>query len=153
MVIEAPVEMSDGVVLIDCPTSDANGALDHSSFRLTGGFLVAVGSAGMAQAPSSTSTQRSVKITYSQWKSAGTLIHIERSSSGAELLTFEPAKVYRSCVFSPSSLQSSTTYKLHTGGSSTGSDTDGLYESGTYTPGTLTETFVASGTVTSVYSQ
>jgi hypothetical protein len=146
--VNGSVEMSGGVVLIDGPTSDNNGALDHVSFQISGGFLVATGSAGMAGAPSTTSTQRSVMITYRQRKQADTLIHLETSSGGIDLLTYAPSKTYRSCVFSSPDLQAGTSYRLYNGGASTGSVTDGLYQDGAYASGTLTNTFTVSGVVT-----
>jgi len=62
--------------------------------------VVAAGRAGMAQAPSATSTQRSVKITYSSWKAAGMLAHLETTATPhTSVLTFAPAKNYRSLIF------------------------------------------------------
>jgi hypothetical protein len=147
--VNGSVEMSGGVVLIDGPTADNNGALDHVSFRMSGGLLVGVGSAGMVQAPSTTSTQRSLKITYSRWRTAGTLIHLE-TANGVNLLTFAPAKMYRSCVFSSPDLQAGTSFDLYQGGNSTGTVTDGLYEGGTYAGGTLLGTGTADNVVTHV---
>lgn len=144
------VTMSGGVVLVDGPTADDNGALDHQSFAISGGLLVAVGSARMAQAPDSNSTQRSVAITFSQAKAAGTMIHIENSTGGSELLSFVPAKTYQSFVFSSPDLAAGTSYALYSGGSSSGAETDGLYEGGAYTPGSLTGTFTLSSVVTSL---
>jgi hypothetical protein len=147
------IVMTGGTVIVHGPTVDFDSAIDYDrSFNISGGILVASGSAGMAQAPSSTSTQRSVKITYNQWKTAGTLVHIETSTDGTDVLTFAPAKMYRSCVFSSPALQAGASYKLYRGGSSTGTVTDGLYEGGTYTPGTLTNTFTTTGIVTNVYA-
>jgi len=145
------IVMTGGTVIVNGPTSDDDGPLDYDgTFNISGGFLVAVGSSGMAQAPSTSSTQRSVKITYSSTKTAGTLIHIQTSTAGTDVLTFAPAKSYQSCVFSSPNLASGTSYKLYRGGSSTGTVTDGLYESGTYTAGTLTNTFTTSSIVTNV---
>ncbi len=144
------IVMTGGTVIINGPTANDNNAVDFDgTCNISGGFLVGVGSAQMAQALSSTSTQRSVKITYSQWKTAGTLIHI-RTAAGADVLTFAPAKAYRSCVFSSPNFLSGTSYKLYNGGSSTGTKTDGLYQGGTYTPGTLTNTFTTSSIVTNI---
>jgi hypothetical protein len=144
------IVMTGGTVLVNGPTANDNNAVDFDgTCNVSGGLLVGVGSSQMAQALSTTSTQRSLKITYSQWKTAGTLIHIQ-NSNGTDVLTFAPKKAYKSCVFSSPSLQSGTTYKLYNGGSSTGTVTDGLYQSGTFTPGTLTNTFTTSSIVTSI---
>ena len=145
--VAGAVQMSGGTVLVDGPTSNGDGALDHQSFMMTGGFLVATGSAGMAQAPSTSSTQRSLNITYRQAKSAGSMIHLE-TSGGEDLLTFAPSKTYQSCVFSSPDLQAGVTYALYQGGSSSGTEADGLYSGGTYSGGTLLGDFTASNVVT-----
>ncbi|MFT9497334.1 carbohydrate-binding domain-containing protein, partial [Anaerosolibacter sp.] len=52
------IYMSGGTVLVNGPTAGNNGALDYDrTFEMTGGFLIAAGSSGMAQAPSEESTQ------------------------------------------------------------------------------------------------
>jgi len=43
-------EMSDGATVVHGPTANNNGAIDAGSFDVTGGLLIAVGSAGMARA-------------------------------------------------------------------------------------------------------
>jgi hypothetical protein len=54
--INDPVEMNDGVVIVNSLTENMNGALGFTRyFNITGGFLVTVGSAGMAQALSQSS--------------------------------------------------------------------------------------------------
>jgi len=50
------IAMTDGFVVVHGPTANDNGALDHSSFKMTGGFIVAAGSSGMAQTTSTTSS-------------------------------------------------------------------------------------------------
>jgi len=91
--VNGSITMSAGTVIVHGPTQDMNAAIDYDgTFVISGGFLVAAGSAGMAQAPSNSSTQRSVKITYSQAKAAGTLVHIQKTSDSANILTFAPAK-------------------------------------------------------------
>lgn len=149
--VNGSITMTAGTVIVHGPTGDMNAAIDYDvSFNISGGFLVASGSAGMAQAPSPTSTQRSVKITYSSTKTAGTLVHIQTTSGGTDILTFAPSKSYRSVVFSAPTLLSGTSYDLYRGGSSTGAVTDGLYQGGTYTPGTKTNTFTTNSIVTNV---
>jgi hypothetical protein len=150
--VNGSIVMTGGTVIVHGPTYDWDAAIDYDgTFNISGGLLVAAGSSFMAQAPSSSSTQRSVKITYNQWKTAGMLAHIQKTD-GTGVLTFAPAKMYRSLVFSSPVLQAGTTYQLYRGGSSTGTVVDGLYYGGTYTPGTLTNTFTVSGIVTSIYA-
>ena len=111
-------------------------------------FFVAAGSAGMAQAPGSTSTQNSVLINLSGTLPGGTLINIQ-NESGESILTFAPSKEYQSIAFSSPDLVNGD-YTLYYGGSSTGTVTDGLYTGGTYTPGTEYTTFTVSSATTIV---
>lgn len=141
--------MTGGEVLVNGPTSSANGALDHVSFKMTGGFLLAVGSSGMAQGPDSTSTQCSLLCNLRAAQKAGTLIHIQKQG-GASLVTFAPTKAYQSIAFSSPEFTTGVTYELYLGGSSTGTATDGLYENGTYTAGTKYATMTLSSIVTTL---
>jgi len=140
--------MTDGVVLVNGPTNNGNGPLDYmGTFNVTGGFLVAVGSSGMAQAPSDTSTQYSVLYNFDEVQTAGTLVHIQ-TQSGQEILTFAPTKEYQSVLLSSSVLQNGETYVVYSGGNATGTVTDGLYSGGTYTVGTQVTSFTISSMVT-----
>lgn len=145
------ITMSGGTVLVNGPTADNNAPLDYdTTFQISGGLLIASGSAGMAQAPSSSSTQRSVKITYSASKTAGTMAHIQATNTGADIVTWVPSKQYRSLVVSSPALTSGLSCQLYRGGTSTGTLLDGLYTGGVYTPGTLTNTFTTTNIVTNV---
>jgi hypothetical protein len=148
MDINGPIDMTGGVVIVNGPTANNNGALDYAgAFNLTGGFLVAVGSSGMAQAPSTSSTQYSVMHTFPSPQAAGTMVHIE-TEDGEDVLTFVPTKEYQSVVLSSPELKNGSTYVVYSGGSSTGTVTDGLYSGGTYTAGTQVTSFTISSMVT-----
>jgi len=142
------MEMSGGVVLVNGPTNNGNGPLDYlGSFNISGGFLVAVGSSGMAQAPSNDSTQYAVLQNLNAMQAAGTLVHIE-TTAGENVLTFLPSKEYQSVLISSPDLQNGESYVLYTGGSSSGTPVDGLITDGTYTPGTQTANFTISSIIT-----
>ena len=151
MDVNGSVDMTAGVVIINGPTSNNNGALDHVSFKITGGYLLAVGSSGMAQAPDTSSTQYSVMYNLSSIQSESTLFHIG-TEGGEGVLTFAPTKTYQSVVLSSPELKNGSTYLVYTGGSSTGAVTDGLYSGGSYNPGTQATSFTISGTVTTIGS-
>lgn len=141
------IKMTAGTVIVNGPTNNGNGALDYdSTFDITGGFFVAVGSAGMAQSPSTSSSQNSINLTVAS-QEAKTLIHIE-SESGDNILTFAPSKSYESIVVSSPEIKNNTNYIAYLGGSSNGTPKNGLYTDGTYTPGNKTISFTTSGTVT-----
>ncbi len=130
------IVMTDGTVIVNGPTANNNGALDYDgTFSISGGLLVAAGSAGMAQAPGSSSLQESVLVRFNSSLSAGTLFHIQ-DSEGTEIVTFAPSKKYQSVAFSANSLKAGVSFEVYYGGNSTGLETDGLYEGGSYTGGT-----------------
>ena len=148
--INGPITMDGGTVIIHGPTENMNGALDYSgSFQLTGGYLIAAGSVGMAQAPSTSSAQNSVMINTTSAISAGTLIHIE-DAAGESVVTFQPSKTCQSFVISSAQLETGSTYEVYIGGTSTGSNVDGVIEGGTYTPGSRLGSFTISTRTTLV---
>lgn len=102
--INGSVEMSGGTLLVHGPTSNNNGALDYDGFfNITGGLLVAAGSAGMAQAPGTGSKQNVLLINFSAVKKAGTLCRIQ-STDSQEIVTFIPSRNYQSLVYSSPTL-------------------------------------------------
>ncbi|MBN1313128.1 MAG: carbohydrate-binding domain-containing protein [Anaerolineae bacterium] len=144
------VDMTDGIVLVNGPTGNMNGALDYlGSFTISGGLLVAAGSAGMAEAPSETSTQYSVLINFDTQFQAGDLVHI-RTGDGKAVLTFSPSKQYQSIVLSSAELANGASYDVYVGGSSTGTVKDSLYQEGSYTAGTSYTSFTIGGIVTRI---
>ncbi len=144
------IEMTDGVVIVNGPVENMNGALDYDAgFKISGGFLVAAGSAGMAQAPDQSSSQYSLLLNLTSTLRAGTLIHIQ-SSDGEEILTFSPTKQYGSIAFSSPEMVKGSSYVVAYGGSSTGAATDGLYLGGTVSSATELTSFTVSGIVTAV---
>lgn len=150
--VNGAIEMTDGVVLVNGPTENMNGALDSDGgFNISGGFLVAAGSAGMAQAPGQSSSQNSALINFSAAQPAGTIVHIQ-NSAGEEILTFAPTKQFQSIVFSSVKLVNGETYTVFTGGESTGRVVDNLYPDGTYTPGEQFTSFTISSVVTTIGS-
>lgn len=104
--------MTRGAVIVSGPTDDGNGAIDYNSqFEIFGGTLMAAGSSGMAEAPSTTSKQNSVKI-YLLSQEANSTIKIV-DNNGNEVLTYAPVKQYSSVVISSSKLKTGSEYKLY----------------------------------------
>jgi hypothetical protein len=154
--INGGIVMTGGYIVVNGPTASDNGAIDYdTSFNMTGGFIVGVGSSGMSMAPSTTSTQYSALINFGTTFSPRTyspsnLIHIQ-STSGTEVITFQPIKVFQSISICSPNLIKGTTYNIYIGGSSTGTLKDGVYQDGTYSGGTkLSTSFVISTIVTRV---
>lgn len=124
--VNGAMVMTNGVVIVNGPTEQMNGALDYDGgFKMTGGFLVAVGSSGMAQAPDTSSTQNALLLNVNSTVTAGTLVHIQ-NSDGENILTFAPSKAYQSITLSSPELATGTTYEVYFGGTATGTVTDGL---------------------------
>mgnify|MGYP000884347351 CR=1 FL=1 len=142
------IEMSGGLVLVNGPTENMNGALDYDGyFNITGGTFIAVGSAGMAQTAGDSSTQHALLLNLNAGQAAGTPIHIE-TADGQQVLTFLPAKAYQSIAFSSPQLSTGTTYNVYIGGTVTGTTVDGLAQTDTYTPGSQYTGFTISSIIT-----
>ena len=98
------IYINGGTVYVDGPTNDGNGALDYDGeFVIKGGTIIAVGSSGMAQNASDSSTQNTV------------LVNLTSSYSGKITfgdLTYTPSKSYSSILISSSKLSTGKTYSL-----------------------------------------
>lgn len=146
------VTMTDGLLIVHGPTERMNSALDYDGgFTLSGGTLVAAGSAGMAQAPDASSSQNALLITFDQVQATGTLVQIT-DSAGNPVLTFAPHKDYQSLAFSSAALVTGATYQVALGGSATGVADDGLVDDGGATGGAAYASFTVESTVTRVGS-
>ncbi|MCR2806970.1 carbohydrate-binding domain-containing protein [Paenibacillus soyae] len=142
------IAMSGGTVTVSGPTNAGNGSLDYDgTFEMTGGYLIAAGSSGMLQATSDTSSQQSVLMMFPSTLEAGTLVRLE-DDEGNAIATFAPAKTFQAVMISSPDLKQGGTYKVFSGGSSTGTETNGLYEGGEYTGGTEVVSFEITSAVT-----
>lgn len=142
------ISMTDGTVIVSGPTTNGNGALDYDqSFDMSGGFLIATGSSGMAMAPSEESTQNSILMSYPETQAAGTILHLE-DSKGNTVVTFAPVKDYQSVVINSPSLTKDASYTLYSEGTATGKESNGLYADGDYQGGTQVVEFTTSDTIT-----
>lgn len=142
------IELNDGTVIVNGPQDNGNGALDYdSTFNINGGLLIAAGSSGMAQNPSTSSTQNSINVYVNG--TANSLLTI-KSESGEEIISFAPSKSYQSVIISSPELETGKTYSAYYGGTSTGTSTDGLYTDGTTSDGTEITSFTLSSTVSNV---
>jgi hypothetical protein len=150
--VNGAILMTGGTVLVNGPTAQNNGAIDYDAgFKMTGGFIAAAGSAGMAMTTGQTSSQYSTMIYLTAVQPAGTLVHIQ-NSAGENILTFAPSKKFQTIAFSSPDLTNGAAYTVYTGGSSTGSAVDGLYQGGTYTAGVKLSGFTISSMITTVGS-
>lgn len=106
------IAMSGGVTVVYGPADSANGAIDYErSFAVSGGTLIALGSDGMAQAPS-TLSQPCLSI-YAN-VSAGSSVEV-RDIEGNVILSAETPKNCRSLIFTCEQLKSGETYNIYSG--------------------------------------
>lgn len=143
--------MNGGIVIAHGPQSSPEVGIDvNGVFRVTGGFMVVSGTnSNMTQSPATSSTQRALLMRTTTQITAGTLFHLE-DANGNNLLTFAPTRRYYSMIFSSPQLAQGIQYKIYTGGTSTGTPQNGLYNDGTYSGGTLRSTFTLNSIVQTV---
>ena len=144
--------INGGIIIIHGPQSSSEVGVDvNGDFVVNGGFMVASGTnSDMTDGPVQSSSQYSVLLRTNQVISAGTLFHLE-DASGNNLVTFAPTRQYYSIIFSSADLNTGTTYRVYTGGSSTGTLKDGVYTGGTYSGGTLRTSFTLSNIAQTVW--
>lgn len=105
--------VSGGEVYISGPTGDGDGAIDYDgSGVITGGTVVAVGSAGMAQNFGSGSAQGSILVTFDETCTGEVAL---ADADGNVLLRFTPGKAYRGVVLSCAGLEVGQTYTVTAG--------------------------------------
>lgn len=123
------IEMSGGVVVVHGPVDSGDGAVDYNgSFTITSGMILAIGSSGMAQNVSTTSSQGAFLYHTTQVE-AGSILRIE-DTKGEEILSFTSEKTFSSILLSAPSLQEGETYQILKGVSEEDSAENGLYETG-----------------------
>ena len=106
--------MTGGNVLVSGPTNNGNAALDYDKvFEVSGGTLLVAGSSGMAQAPSSGSTQYTIANTVGT-QTEGTIVKLV-DSSGKTIAAFTPAKDCQHVVISSPDIKKGSTYALYSG--------------------------------------
>ncbi|MGI3204199.1 carbohydrate-binding domain-containing protein [Streptomyces sp. GLT-R25] len=124
-------EITDGTVVVNGPQQGGNGALDvNGDFGISGGVLLAAGSAGMAVAPSTDSEQGWLSATLDSSVPAGTTLHVV-DSDGKVVATYVTSKSIQNVVYSSSAVKSGEEYEIHSGGTKSGTGTGGLASSGT----------------------
>lgn len=124
------VEMSGGTVVVFGPENGGNGALDFSGkFNFDGGRLLAVGSRGMAQKPSSGTV-----VTFDTQISANTPTVIT-DENGKAIIAFNSPKAYQNVVFASSELKEGGTYKLLSETQHNANAVNGIYSSNEYSGG------------------
>lgn len=108
------LNISGGEIYVSGPTDNGNAALDYDgSATITGGLVVAAGSAGMAQNFGSSSTQGSILLTYSAYSDSEITL---TDSEGSILAKYTPEKSYNCVLVSCPALIQGGTYTVNAGG-------------------------------------
>lgn len=111
--VNGDLEMTGGELYVNGPRSSGNGALDYDgSFTLTGGTVVAVGAAGMAQGVS----DPAIPGTAMNVSGSGALEVLD--SAGNALVHFEPLRDYSHVVVCSDRFTDGQSYTLTLGGES-----------------------------------
>lgn len=144
--------MSGGTVTVQGSAITSTKAIDYeTNFNITGGTFMACGpyrSKSIPTPTTSTSTQNFIYATLSSTTAilpATTLFNIQ-ATGGSNLVTFQPMRNAYYFIFSSPSIQKSTSYDLYTGGTSTGTNLNGLFTGGIYSSGTKKKTFTTAAT-------
>ncbi|WP_330683793.1 carbohydrate-binding domain-containing protein [Romboutsia ilealis] len=146
------INMVGGTVLVNGPTNNGNGSLDYDeTFDISGGTLVAAGSAGMAQMPSDSSSQKILNLSLTS-QEANTVVNI-KSSDGKNILTYSPSKNYSSVIVSTPDIKDNTKYTVSVGGTAKGEAKDGLYFDGNYSGGTEVGSETTSSIITNIIQE
>jgi hypothetical protein len=141
------IDITGGTVVVQGSHNSSDDAVTFkSTFLISGGKLIASGGATLS--PQAGSTQKAVYIRFNTAIPAATVLSI-RDASGNTVLTYRTAKTAYTVLLSLPAL-TATTYSVYTGGSVTGTDTNGYFADGVYTPGTLRGSFTISNAITSV---
>ena len=112
------IVITGGETYVSGPVNDGNGALDYEhNGSITGGIFVAVGSRGMAQNFSESSTQGSIMISLSSTASAGDEVTLTDSTQNI-LLSYTPEKTYNNIVVSCPAIAQGETYTITAGSQS-----------------------------------
>ena len=92
--------ITGGDIVVHGPTADGNGALDvNGRFEVTGGTLMATGSAGMMVAPATDSAQGWIATALGATAAAGSEVVIT-DADGAEVASYTPQKDFACVIWS-----------------------------------------------------
>ncbi|GHV28364.1 hypothetical protein AGMMS4952_11820 [Spirochaetia bacterium] len=110
------VWISGGLIVVHGPASSGDNSLDSDgTFFIDGGTLIAAGpSGGMAQNPSTTSTQYSLSFTFKSKQNAETQV-VLKDSGGNTIAAYTAAKQFQSLIISSPDLVNGGVYSLYTG--------------------------------------
>lgn len=135
------VNQSGGTLIVFGPVSGMNGALDYGgTYTISGGTLLATGSAGMAQSV----TGSGIDVLAFSYSCTADVLNTITDSEGNSLIGFISPKQFGTVVFASDRVRSGESYDVYSGGSYSEESTDGIYLKGTYTKGDFVGTLSLS---------
>ena len=109
------IYVSGGTTYVSGPVDNSNAGMDYNgSAEITGGIVAVVGSTGMAQGFSETSTQYSILYNLTSPCEGGTEVKLT-DEAGSVLISYTPEKQYQSVVISTPELKKDAVYNLTCG--------------------------------------
>lgn len=110
--------ISGGTIYVSGPTVDNENAMDYDgTAEISGGNVLILGSSGMAQGFSDSSTQASILYNLTSQVAASTKVSLS-DASGTVLIEYTPEKAYQSVVVSTPEMSVGSTYILTVGSQS-----------------------------------
>lgn len=111
------VIVNGGEIVVMGPTNNNNAALDFDSqFEINGGTLMAFGSNGMLEVPTS-ATNGCCLVTAFETQTANSLFEL-KDSSGNTMMSYTPTKGYSSAIVYSETIKSQNQYTIKAGNSS-----------------------------------
>lgn len=111
------IYINGGTIIISGPTSDGDTAIDFdNTCEITGGTVMAFGSSGMLEIPTSAENGSCIVTTFST-ASANSEFSL-KDSSGNTILSYTPLKAYASAIVYSTDIKSGSTYTVNAGSTS-----------------------------------
>lgn len=111
----ASIYMTGGSLAIDGPTSGGDGAIDASSFEVSGGTVIALGSAAMAMGVTSGSGQCAFMVNLSETADANSTVTLKDADNNT-VFEYTSKKAFSSVIYSSENLTENETYTLMVNG-------------------------------------
>lgn len=135
------VNQTGGTLIVFGPTNNGSSALDYGgTYKISGGTLLATGSAGMAQSVSGDG----IDVLAFNYSGQANVLNAIVDGNGNSLIGFNSPKPFGIVIFASDKLEHGKSYDLYSGGSYDTQNKSGVYLDGKYSPGTLIGTLYPS---------
>ena len=105
--------LNGGIVIVDGPTGNGNGALDsETGIVYNGGSVIAFGASGMATAPGESSSKYSISVFFASTYKAETKITV-KDDNGNTIIEHKSLKSFQHASFSSELFEESGTYHIY----------------------------------------